>query len=240
MPALTNCELEKRYFEMFREHCILPHGNIEYCDKPDVIIRGERTIGIEITNCFIKDGSSPDSEQVQNRARRAVVDLACSLYRTKKSTNAQFSFGFDPARPIGNKREVAEKITARLLSLEPKKAGQLRKDIYKDLYRDIPELSFVYYIGSKSKNAKWQINQGYSTPLMSLEQLRKIIKVKEEKSKSYQYCDAYWLLVVIDFMDRAQDQEIQVDNADDLSSDVFEKIIVFKTHLASIVQINSC
>jgi hypothetical protein len=46
---------------------------------------------------------------------------------------------------------------------------------------------------------------------MSVDQLRKIVAEKELRSTKYRPCRAYWLLVVVDFMDRAQNQEIGTD-----------------------------
>ena len=71
---------------------------------------------------------------------------------------------------------------------------------------------------------------------MSIEGLKKVIKEKEEKSKEYRKCDAYWLLVVVDFMDSAQDQEIQIDNFEEMASDIFEKIIVYKTIFGHVLE----
>jgi hypothetical protein len=47
----------------------LPNGAAEYADKPDVLLKGERTIGIEITRFYLQPGWSPGSEQQQNSTR---------------------------------------------------------------------------------------------------------------------------------------------------------------------------
>jgi hypothetical protein len=47
--------------------------------------------------------------------------------------------------------------------------------------------------------------------LMSHERLTKIIREKEAKARQYVRCDAYWLLIVVDFLDSAQEQEIRID-----------------------------
>jgi hypothetical protein len=100
----------------------------------------------------------------------------------------------------------------------------------------IPELSYVYLNAQEYQDAKWRIAQLYTVPLMSTEGLRKIIKEKEEKSKEYRPCDAYWLLVVVNFADMAQDQEIQIDNFEEIVSDTFEKIIVYKTVFGHVLE----
>ena len=58
---------------------------------------------------------------------------------------------------------------------------------------------------------------------------KKNYQEKEEKSKEYRNCKAYWLLVVVDFYDNAQDQEIQIESPEEITSDIFERIIVCKT-----------
>jgi hypothetical protein len=54
----------------------------------------------------------------------------------------------------------------------------------------------------------------------------------------YRPCDAYWLLAVVDFMDRAQDQEIRIDGLETVRSAVFQNIIVYKTHFGHVQETN--
>jgi hypothetical protein len=46
------------------------------------------------------------------------------------------------------------------------------------------------------------------------------------------------LLIVVDFWDRAQDQEIRVENFG-VRSDVFERIIIYRTALDDIIDVNA-
>ena len=71
---------------------------------------------------------------------------------------------------------------------------------------------------------------------MDKERLEKIVREKEAKAHGYQPCDAYWLLVFVDFFNRAQDQEIRIDNPH-VHSEVFEKIVIFKTVFNQIVEV---
>ena len=70
---MKNSEIEQYYFEMFRRDYPLPEGAVEYGDKPDIIVRGARTVGTEIRRFFLEDGSLPDSEQIQRKARESVI-----------------------------------------------------------------------------------------------------------------------------------------------------------------------
>lgn len=55
--------MERHYFERFRNVYTLPDGAVWYADKPDVLVKGNRTIGIEITNFYLQPGSAEGSEQ---------------------------------------------------------------------------------------------------------------------------------------------------------------------------------
>jgi hypothetical protein len=46
----------------------------------------------------------------------------------------------------------------------------------------------------------------------------------------------YWLLVVVDFINPAQDQEIQIDGFDKIQTEVFEKIIAYKTLFGHVLE----
>jgi hypothetical protein len=84
--------------------------------------------------------------------------------------------------------------------------------------------------------AKWNIGQGHDFGLMSQARLTEIVRLKEQKVKKYRPCDAYWLLVIVDFMSAAQEQEIRVDGLR-ISSAVFEKIIVYKPNFDHILDV---
>lgn len=229
---LNQSEIEQHYFEMFRKHYPLPDGIVEYGDRPDVILRGERTIGIEITNFFLEEGGLPQSEQSQRGARDEVVSRAQRIHQTTSGRRFELTFGFNKAVPICGPNKLAKQIAVLATRVEARESGQLGREVF----QDIPELSFVYLNVGEYEDARWQVCQTYTTPLMSLEQLREIIKDKEAKSQGYRRCDAYWLLVVVNFLDRAQDQEVQIDGFDAVGSEVFEKIVVYKTCLGHILE----
>ena len=224
---------ERRYFEMFRQDFPLPNGEIEYGDKPDVILRGDRVIGIEITNFYLEPGDSSASEQQQRKMRDAVVSAAQRLFQEQSGNNdVAFSFGFDKNHPIENADALARRIAtlAKVLSHEPP-GEEIPRYRYQ---QQTPELSSWYRIRTKDEGVPWQVIQMYRTPIMSSASLKSIVESKEAKSKTYQRCDALWLLVIIDFFDRAQDQELS--DFERLTSTVFEKIIVYKTAFGTCVE----
>lgn len=217
---------------MFRRDYQLPEGTIIHGDKPDVILKGGRKLGIEITNFFLEDGALPESEQIQRKAREAVVSKAQKIYLDNGGKRIELSFSFDKLSPIRDKRKLTKKIAAVAKNIDGLKTGAIRKDVFKGM----PELSFVYLNAKEYEDPKWRVVQRHSGQVMSMEKLRGIVSAKEAQSKFYECCDAYWLVVVVDFIDRAQDQEIQINSFERIDSTIFEKVIVYKTHFGHVFE----
>jgi hypothetical protein len=116
--------------------------------------------------------------------------------------------------------------------LEASKTG----GISKYFLNGVPELDFIYLNPKLYPDPKWRTTQVYTGQILSLPRLTEIVRGKEKKAKNYSKCDAYWLLVVVDFINPAQDQEIQV-NGLKLSSDIYEKIIVYRTAYEHVLEL---
>jgi len=232
MAKRSNQDIERHYFAMFCSDYQLPDGTIVYGDKPDVILNGEKKIGIEITNFFIEDGALPESEQIQRNAREAVVSNAQKLYLGDGGKRIVLSFSFDKASPIKNQG----KLVKRLVEIAKKIDGQETGEVNRNLFKDIPEVSFIYLNSKEYEDPKWQVIPCYTGQIMSMEKLRAIVSNKEAQSKFYRPCDAYWLIVVVNIMDRAQDQEIRIDGVEKIESTVFERVIVYKTHFGHVFE----
>jgi hypothetical protein len=125
----------------------------------------------------------------------------------------------DPKFPNGQP-DPSEGFTAFAEYRNRREARALRAGIYKPLP----------FCG------KWKLGQAHSFGLMSAARLTEIIAQKEAKARHYSSCDEYWLLVVVDFMNAAQEQEIRVDGLV-VDSDVFERIIIYKPHFEHIVEV---
>lgn len=232
----SNQEIERHYFNMFSKDYRLPEGEIIFEDKPDVILQGRKKIGIEITNFYLENGGLLESEQKQRVVREKVVRKAQEIYLANGGKRIELSFTFDTVVPVQNRNcmQIANKIAVLARNIEESKTGLIRKNVI----ADIPELLSVYLNAEEYENPKWKISQTYSGQFMSMERLRNIVNNKEECSKAYQACDAYWLIVVVDSFDRAQDQEILLNNDERIVSAIFEKIIVYKTYFGQILEIN--
>lgn len=231
---MTNQAKEKHYFEMFRKSYPLPPGTIVYGDSPDVIVEGQRRIGIEMTNFFLEEGSLPQSEQIQRKRRNKVVSEAQRLFHARhgNGNRIEITFGFDKANPIRDQDKLIKAIVKLAKDLQGRDTGEVGRDFYKA----IPELSFVYLNTQEYDDARWRIVQVYDGQIMSRDRLLDIVIDKEVRAVKYKACDAYWLLVIVDFIDSAQDQEIRIDGFHPIQSEVFEKVIIYKTIFGHILE----
>jgi predicted small secreted protein len=202
----------------------VPHGKVEYGDRPDIVVDGARRIGIEVTNLFIERGELPESEQNQRIIREAVLKKAQQIY-LEQGGIFEICFSFNKDKPIRNGNKLIPKIVDNICRVE---ASGLTGNIPKTLFEDIPELSFIYINSNVYPDPKWRPLQVYDGQIISISRLEEILREKEKKAKKYSKCDTYWLLVVIDFIDSAQDQEIQIEGVY-IKSDVYEKIIIYRT-----------
>ncbi len=223
MAQKSNQDIERHYFELFRKVYILPNGQVTYGDKPDVIIIGERKIGIEVTNFFLERGELGDSEQNQRRIRTNILRKAHQKYK-EKGGKYEISFSFNKAQPIQDSKKLIPRIVDLIQKLEVSRTG----GISKCFLEDVPELDFVYINPNSYNDPHWRLTQSYTGQMMSIPRLTEIVMDKENKANNYRKCDTYWLLIVIDSFDRAQEQAIPIEEVK-LGSDVYEKIILYIT-----------
>jgi hypothetical protein len=230
----TTREIERDCFERFRQAYALPAGCISYGDKPDVTLTGDRTIGIEITRFYLQSGHVPYSEQQQRPLRCAVVSEAQALYRAKGGKRIELTIAFDPRKPITplRRKPLPTELAALAKRVDSSPASG---EVERRHLRVMPEISSVYLNTRVYPDAEWRIIGSYGVGLMSQPDLESIVRNKEARSAQYDKRDAYWLLVVVDPMDPAQEQEIRVDRFS-VASDVFEKIVVYKPGFEHIVE----
>lgn len=232
MTKPSNQDIEKYYFEMFRKDYSLPSGKITYADAPDVILENTKKVGIEITNFFLEEGSLPESEQTQRKLRETVITTAQDTYQSKNGKKFEISFGFNKANPIRDQKNLIKNIIQFAESIENNESG----GVFTKDFEMIPELSFVYLNANEYPDAKWRIVQVYDVPIISRDRLIAIIKTKEQRAKKYENCDEYWLLVVVDSVNPAQEQEIRAENFEKIQSNVFKKVIVYKPFFNHILE----
>ncbi len=219
---ISNQKIERHYFELFRKIYQLPDGEIKFGDKPDVIINGDKRVGIEITNFFVEKGQLPISEQNQRRIRKDVLKKAHQRYM-KGGGKHEISFSFNKEQPIQNSQKLIPRIVELIQKMEVSKTG----GISRYFLEDIPELEFIYINPNLYNDPQWRLTQGYTgNNIMSVPRLTEIIRNKEHKAQNYRKCEAYWLLLVIESFDHAQEQIMPFEEVK-VESGVYEKIILY-------------
>lgn len=229
--------LEKHYFEQFAQRYPVPAGSVEYSDKPDVLIKnGERKLGIEITHLYKIDGKDNRSEQKQSVIRREVIALAEQLYLASGERKLEISFDFDPNLPIKRKNitKAANCLAAIAKEISSERAGHLS---YK-AFESMPELRFLYHDGKEYLDSNWRIQQGFDIPTLSITRVKLLVAQKIEKLKSYQLCDTYWLLIIVEFWDPSQDQYIDWPEGESIGPTPFDRILIYKPAFAQVTEVN--
>jgi hypothetical protein len=227
MAKPSNGKIERHYFEQFAKIFVLPDGCIVYGDKPDVVIRGVRKIGIEITNLFVQSGNLPESEQRQRPLRERVIAEAHKLYLADGGRKLKLTFCFDTTTPISPARmkALSKDLAQFARSCDSQDSGKIHKHLFRGT---TPEIRSIYVDAKDYADAKWRTMQVHSLGLMSKDDLKAVVRANESKSGDYEMCDVYWLLVVVDGIDAAQEQEVRTDDPH-VSSSVFQRVIVFHT-----------
>jgi hypothetical protein len=227
-------ERERQAFELFRKDFQLPEGRIQYGDKPDVVIDGPRRIGIEITDLYLLDGKNPDSEQVQQRRRTAVLERAQAIYHEVGGRRIELVIGFSFTNPI---REIAP-LAEAIAQLGQRLAQSTHREVPRGLFDHIPELTSIYCIGREYADARWRPNQLYGVSRLLVPRVEAVIAEKTVKAAGYLPCECYWLLIVVDFMNPAQDQDIRWPaDAPVVEQHVFERIFLYKSAFHEVIEV---
>ncbi len=233
MSRPSNRDVERYYFELFQSHYEVPDGDLEFTDRPDVIVRGAQTIGVEIANLYLASGKDSASEQVQRVRRRQTLERAQSLHLSSGGRHIELSVDFNPECPVQELEPVAQALAAIATKLEGSPSGQVSRM----QFEHVPELRFLYYNQKEYTDAKWRSVQSHSVPTLSLERLRVLVSAKTKKLRDYQICDFYWLLLVVDSMDPAQDQDLQWPAGESLEKSPFERILLYRPQFGQVVQV---
>ena len=133
-------------------------------------------------------------------------------------------------KPIGKIEPLAKAIAELGRSIE-----QGPSDAVPDYaFEHIPELEWVYWNGREYPDAKWRVTQSYAVPSLALPRIEKTIAEKTELAKKYRPCDAYWLLMVVNFWNPASDQDISWPDGVTVHAGAFERIFLYRTHFVPI------
>ena len=233
MPRPKQREIERNDFEAFARDCTLPEGKIEYSDKPDVVIRGSRTIGIELANLHKVDGASPASERVQSLRRIEVIESAEQQHLQSGGRRIELWVDFDPDHPIGNVKKSAKSLAAIAATIADETEGHRSYSAF----AASPEIRFLFHTGKEYTDAKWRPAQSYSVPGLLTTRVKEVVAIKSTKALSYQKCDEYWLLLIVDFWDPSQDQFIDWPAGERLGKTAFNRVLLYKPVFREIVEV---
>lgn len=225
MARASQASLERAYYQDFAEHCPLaPKGQIEFSDKPDVLITDSDLLGVEVANIYRKDGQDLASEQIQSRLRADVIRQARELYLVGTHPQYEFWFDFDPDVPITNTQELSRRVYDCVVQAAKE---QRQYAAYKG-FEGCPELRYLNYNGIEYADAQWRPVQSYDVPPLDVKRVLEIVESKAAKAASYQRCDRYWLLLIVEFWDPAQDQHLSWDASTKAAPTPFERIVIYK------------
>jgi hypothetical protein len=148
VSTMMNRDIERHYFEQFRQTFELPDGAVEYGDKPDVLLKGVRTIGIEITRFYLQPGHFPESEQRQRQHREGIVSGAQNVYRAAGGRGIELTIGFNAINPITVPRmKILPKELADLArSIDSQKSGSVDPSVpslFETPWTPINEVAFT-------------------------------------------------------------------------------------------------
>lgn len=223
----TKKEKERYWLERFRNayRDEFPTGLVKYDENPDVLVIDS------ITEFHVTDGSRADSEQQQALRREGVVEEARSLFLAaggKNNSGLSFRFHY-----IGADRR--KKLPAELAAFAKRIENNVIETVLLEVNAAPKEVAFAWNSGVY-QNAVWKVGQVNTVYSTSKDKLVGIVRSKEQKVNGYQKCDAYWLLIGVERLDPAQDQEIRIDDPY-VHSDIFDKIFMFKAGSNHIVTV---
>jgi hypothetical protein len=232
VQRITARDIERYYFEQLRRDFAIPAGDVIYADRPDVRIQGQRTIGVEVARLYIVDGADPASEQVQRARREQVLMEAQEIHRQRGGRRIELHVDFNPNRPILDITRAAKNLAAVAFEVQDRSQTVLwNPPAEADLFR------YAYHNGEEYADSKWRNAQSFSVPTLDVERLLAVVAEKAAKVSKYDRCDEYWLLLVVDFMDSAQDQELALPAGFRLPPSVFSKVLTYKPQFRQVLEV---
>lgn len=233
MPRRTNQQIERFCFEKYTAIRPPPPGKIRYTDKPDVIIDGPRRIGIEVASLYIARGTDSASEQVQRPRRADALSRALAAHLAADRPKFELHVGFNPKHPIIDAQKLAPVITDLAVKLVGRASGMVPREDF----AHIPEIAHVYLNAKEYPDCRWQAQQVHSTTDLSVDSVREAVAKKDVLIPEYQSCDAFELLLVVDFMDPAQDQVLSWSTEVGPIETAFSRVTIFKPQTRELLDV---
>ncbi len=225
MARRSNREIEEECFRQFCAHFPLPPGEVVHQDKPDVIISGPRKIGVEIARLYLADGSDPHSEQLQRPRRETVIREAQAQY-LRSGGERVITASFNPSYPIEDASVTAGRLADLVASIH------IGGPVPKSLLSGVPEVRSLYFHSNEDPKNSWRMLSEFMVPCLSVPRVVSVVAEKDRLLAGYEQCDSYWLLLIVDWMDGAQDQHIDWPEGAPVLRTNFERVFVYKPDFA--------
>lgn len=223
---------ELEAFRLFQRDYRLPEGTLEFSDKPDVLIHGDITLGIELTALHIQDGGDEASEQRQAKRREEVLICAQNIHRHAGGNPIELVVGFDRACTIKDVHATAKAIAKVAARIQDDQRGEIEYLAYKH----IGGVNFMYLTGEYA-DARWRVQQSHQVPNLQVNRVKKIVADKIERAGKYQDCDELWLVITVDFWDPAQDQAIEWPTEPPIDCGPFKHVFLHKPAFRQVVEV---
>jgi hypothetical protein len=94
----------------------------------------------------------------------------------------------------------------------------------------------MYRSPEEYDDPRWEDLAVHSVPRFDPDRLQDVVAGKAKKLQGYRRCDEQWLLVVIDFWDAGQDQQLDWPPSAILRRHGFDRVFVFKTGHAAWIE----
>lgn len=221
----TNREIEILCFELYRSQFSVPLGEVHYADKPDVVIEGTHRVGFEIASLYLERGANPASEQVQRPRREDVLKRAQAAHVAAGRKNFELHVAFAAGHPITDVKSVSAalvRVAARIVDDQP------HGFLMRSEFAGTPEIADVYLNPTVYPDSRWRSSQVFSVPNLAVCMVRDIVGQKDTLLPKYAPCDEYRLLLVVDFMDPAQDQDLRWPDDEPALETAFSEVVIFK------------
>lgn len=223
---------EWQAFELFRRDYCLPEGEPVRSDRPDVVIRGAKTVGIELTTLHLLDGSNAASEQRQAKRRADVLAHAQEFHRNAGGSSIELVVGFDRESPIENVQATAQAIAEVAARIQDGPRGEIKNLAYKH----INSVNFMFLTGAYA-DPRWRVQQVHQVPTLQVDRVKKIVADKIGRAEKYQDCDELWLVITVDFWNPAQDQDIEWPTETPIDCGPYKHVFLHKPAFRQVVEV---
>ena len=188
---------------------------------------------MEIARLYKADGHGCQNEQVQSLGRTQVIEKAEQRYLARGGRKIELWIDFDPKHPITRIEETAE----GLALIAEQVSSQVNGHNSCSAFEATPEVRFLYHDGREYPGSKWGSAQGHDVPTLSVTRVKEFVEQKNKLISGYTSCDAYWLLLIVDFWDPAQDQDIHWPAGERVGPTQFERVLIYKTQFGQVVEV---